>query len=302
MRAFVTGGHGFVGPWLVEHLEASGDEVVVADLEVDITDPDRVEQVMAGARPDAVYHLAAQSSVGSSWAEAGKTFEVNANGTLHVLAAAQRCQPRPRVLLISSSEVYGAVTPDQLPVTEDAPFRPVTPYAASKAAAEMLGLQAHLGTGLEVIRARPFNHTGPGQQTQFVVPALARQVVEAGRSGAAVLETGNLDVRRDMSDVRDVVRAYRLLVESGTPGEVYNVSTGQSVWVKQLVRRLLDLAGLDLVVRVDPERARPVDVPDVRGDPTKLEQATGWRPVIDLDQTLADVLAYWRTVTDPPTA
>src|SRR5580704_610511 len=160
MRAFVTGGHGFVGRWLVEHLEAQGDDVEAPDPDVDITDGPRIELVMAEARPDAVYHLAAQSSVGSSWSEAAKTFEVNATGTLNVLAAAQRGQPRPRVLLVSSAEVYGAVTPGQLPVTEEAPFRPVTPYAASKAAAEMLGLQAFLGTGLEVIRARPFNHTG----------------------------------------------------------------------------------------------------------------------------------------------
>jgi GDP-4-dehydro-6-deoxy-D-mannose reductase len=185
-------------------------------------------------------------------------------------------------------------------VVEATPFRPVTPYAASKAAAELLAIQAHLGAGLDVIRARPFNHTGPAQGPQFVVPALARQIVEAQLRGAEALETGNLDVHRDMADVRDVVRAYRLLLECGSPGQVYNVCTGQSRPIGQLARRLLELAGLDLELRVDPARARPVDVPDMRGDPSRLEAATGWRPAIDLDTTLSDVLGYWRGVAAEP--
>ena len=294
MKAFVTGGQGFVGPWLVEHLRDSGDDVVVAGPDVDVTDAEGLGRAMTGAQPDAVYHLAAQSSVGSSWSDAARTFEVNATGTLRVLGAAQECRSRPRVLLVSSAEVYGAVAPAQLPVGESEPFRPVTPYAASKAAAELLGLQAFLGTGLEVIRVRPFNHTGPGQSLQFVIPALAHQVIEAARTGATELRTGNLAVRRDLADVRDVVRAYRLLVERGCPGEVYNVCTGRSVEVEVLARRLLSLAGLDLRLQVDPSRVRPVDVPDMRGDASRLRAATGWAPVIDLDRTLADVLAYWR--------
>lgn len=179
MRAFVTGGQGFVGPWLVEHLESCGDGVVVSGPEVDITVPDAIGVAMQASRPDAVYHLAAQSSVGSSWSDVGQTFSVNTLGTVNVLEAAQACAERPRVLLVSSSEVYGAVHPDELPVSEDAPFRPSTPYAASKAAAEMAGIQAWIGRGLEVVRVRPFNHTGPGQQRQFVVPALAHQIIEA---------------------------------------------------------------------------------------------------------------------------
>jgi GDP-4-dehydro-6-deoxy-D-mannose reductase len=300
MRAFVTGGHGFVGPWLVEHLRAAGDDVTVAGTAVDVTDADGLGRAMTGAQPDAVYHLAAQSSVGSSWSETARTFEVNATGTLFVLGAAQQCQPRPRVLLVSSAEVYGAVAPDRLPVAETEPFRPVTPYAASKAAAELLGLQAFLGTGLEVIRVRPFNHTGPGQGLQFVVPALARQVIEAAREGATQLLTGNLAARRDLADVRDVVRAYRLLVERGRPGEVYNVCTGHSVEVEAVARRLLALAGVEVELKVDPIRLRPVDVPDMRGDATRLRAATGWVPTVDLDRTLADVLAYWRAAEPHP--
>ena len=219
MRAFVTGASGFVGPWLCRHLEASGDEVVPAGHDRDVTDADSIAEALIASRPDAVYHLAAQSSVGSSWADATGTFRVNVFGTLHVLDAANACPSRPRVLVVSSAEVYGEVSPLALPVAETAPFRPGTPYAASKAAAELAGLQAFLGRGLEVVRARPFNHTGPGQGPGFVVPALARQVVEASLTGATVLKTGNLTARRDFTDVRDVVAAYRLLIERGSAGE-----------------------------------------------------------------------------------
>jgi len=273
---------------------------VVAGLEVDVTDAPAIRSALIAARPDAVYHLAAQSSVSSSWDDPASTFAVNALGTVHVLSAARDCQPRPRVLVVSSVEVYGEVTPGELPVTEDAPFRPATPYAASKAAAELAGLQAYLGWDLEVIRARPFNHTGPGQTTRFFVADLARQIVEAADAGVCELRTGNLNLGRDFSDVRDVVRAYRLLVTHGQPGEVYNVCSGRSVTLEAVVRRLLDLAGVDLQLTVEPSRLRPVDVPDLRGDPTRLQRATGWQPEIDLDQTLADVLAYWRTAPATP--
>jgi GDP-4-dehydro-6-deoxy-D-mannose reductase len=296
VRAFVTGGHGFVGPWLTEHLEACGDQVVVAELGVDVTVPEQIGAAMASARPDVVYHLAAQSSVGSSWSQARQTHTVNVLGTVNVLEAALGCSPAPRLLLVSSAEVYGAVTAADLPVKESAPFRPVTPYAASKASAELVGLQAWLGRRLEVIRARPFNHTGPGQQPPFVIPSLARQIAEAVRGGASAVQTGNLAARRDLADVRDVVRAYRMLVEVGQPGEPYNVCTGHSVVIEDLARRLLELAGVDLPLVVDPARMRPIDVPDMRGDPARLSQTTGWHPSIPLDQTLADVLAYWLNV------
>jgi GDP-4-dehydro-6-deoxy-D-mannose reductase len=293
VRAFVTGGHGFVGPWLLEHLADCGDDVEASE-SIDVTDPDGLRSAMLAAHPDAVYHLAAQSSVGSSWSGQAVTFEVNATGTLHVLEAAQACSPQPRVLVVSSAEVYGAVPTDELPVKETAPFRPATPYAASKAAAELLGLQAFLGAGLDVVRVRPFNHTGPGQLAKFVIPALARQVAEAAKSGTTVLQTGNLHVLRDVTDVRDVVRAYRLLVESAVAGEVYNVCRGESVSVADLAQRLIALAGVDLEVRVDPDRVRPVDVPEMRGDPGRI-QALGWCPRIGLDHMLLDVFQYWQS-------
>jgi GDP-4-dehydro-6-deoxy-D-mannose reductase len=195
--------------------------------------------------------------------------------------------------MISSSEVYGRVSPGQLPLHEDHPFAPVSPYAASKAAAEMIGLQAFLGSGLEVVRARPFNHTGPGQRTDFVVPALAQQVAGAATSGARSLQTGNLEARRDITDVRDVVRAYRMLLSSGRAGQVYNVCRGESVSIREIAEGLLRLAEIDIPIVVDPDRLRPADIPDLRGDPTRLRSATGWVPEIPLDVTLGEVLSYW---------
>ncbi len=175
----------------------------------------------------------------------------------------------------------------------------MSPYAASKAAAELIGLQAWLGRGLEVIRARPFNHTGPGQRPDFVVPALARQVAAAAAAGRGVIETGNLAARRDITDVRDVVRAYRALLEFGVPGEVYNVCRGEAVSIEEVVRRLVALAGVDLEIVPDPARFRPVDLPELRGDGSRLHAATGWAPEIPFDDTLAAVLDYWRDPAAP---
>lgn len=293
MRVLVTGSRGFVGHWLTAHLQEQGDEVVGIDTEVDITRAEDLKEFVTGVAPDAVCHLAALASVGASWGASEATYLVNTVGTVNVLDAALACARRPRVLLISSSEVYGRVAPDQLPLTEDHPLAPVSPYAASKAAAEMAGIQAWLGSGLEVVRARPFNHTGPGQRTDFVVPALAEQITRAVRSGADRLSTGNLDARRDLSDVRDVVRAYRLLMVSGRAGEVYNVCRGEAVSIRHVAERLLALAGVDLPIVVDPARVRPVEIPELRGDRSRIEAAVGWRPDYDLDETLADVLAHW---------
>jgi GDP-4-dehydro-6-deoxy-D-mannose reductase len=231
--------------------------------------------------------------VGRSWTDPAAVFQVNAIGTLYVLEAARACARPPRVLLISSAEVYGAVPEDRLPVTEEAPLAPVTPYAASKVAAEYLGVQAHLAHGLTVVRVRPFNHVGPGQATGFVVPALAERIVSARRTGASSILVGNLSARRDLTDVRDVVRAYRLVAERGVPGEVYNVCSGRDVAIEEVAGRLQALAGTDLRLELDPSLARPVDVPVVRGDAAKLHAATGWAPAIDLDRTLLDVLAQW---------
>lgn len=293
MRAFVTGSRGFVGSWLVPHLRSCGDEIVEAGAELDVTDAPAVGEAVAAAAPDAVYHLAAMSQVGASWEDPQLTFRVNVLGTLAVLEAARRLVRPPRVLVVSSAEVYGNVGPDDLPLTEESVLRPVSPYAASKVAAEFLALQSLLGYGLAVITARSFNHVGPGQAPSFVVAALARRIVEAQRAGRATLAVGNLSARRDFTDVRDVVRAYRLLILMGQPGQAYNVCSGRDVSIDELSRRLLELAGADLSLEPDPALFRPVDVPALRGDASKLEKATGWRPEIDLDVTLADVLEQW---------
>ncbi len=295
MRALITGGRGFVGAWLAEHLRAAGDQVVAIDREVEVTDVGAVSRAVAEAAPEAIYHLAALTHVGESWADPGAVLGVNVLGTAAVLAAARSLGSDPVVLVVSSSEVYGAVAPADLPVTEDQPVAPVTPYAASKAAAEQVALQAWRGFGQPVVVARPFNHVGPGQADSFAVSALARRIVEARRAGRSTLAVGALTPRRDFTDVRDVVRAYRRLVEVGVPGSVYNVCSGRDVAVADLAARLLDLAGCQLELVGDPELLRPVDVPVLRGDPSRLQRATGWAPEIPLDQTLADVLAYWES-------
>jgi GDP-4-dehydro-6-deoxy-D-mannose reductase len=293
MRALITGGKGFVGQWLAAHLKDRGDEVAVIDLETDVADGAAVRRVMHDVRPDAVYHLAAMTHVGESWEHPSQVLQVNVLGTAEILAAARAETPQARVLVVSSAEVYGVVGPDQLPLGEATPTAPASPYAASKLAAEVVSLQAWRGYGQPVVVVRPFNHIGPGQSPNFFVPAMAKRIVEARRSGAASLRVGTLTTRRDFTDVRDVVAAYRLLIEEGIPGEVYNVCSGVDVAMSDVAAQLLALDGADLTLETDPELVRPVDVPVLRGDAALLRAATGWEPQIPLATTLADVLASW---------
>jgi GDP-4-dehydro-6-deoxy-D-mannose reductase len=293
MRALITGGKGFVGQWLAAHLKDRGDDVAVIDIETDVADGAAVRRVMADVVPDVVYHLAAMTHVGESWENPSQVLRVNVVGTAEILAAARDLPASPRVLVVSSAEVYGVVAPEQLPLGEDTPTAPASPYAASKLAAEVVALQAWRGYGQPVLVVRPFNHIGPGQSPNFFVPALAKRIVEARRSGAASLRTGTLTTRRDFTDVRDVVTAYRLLIEKGAPGEVYNVCSGQDVAMSEVAAQLLELARTDLALETDPALVRPVDVPVLRGDASRLREATGWQPVIPLATTLADVLASW---------
>lgn len=293
MRATVTGAGGFVGPHLVAHLRASGDDVTEMDLmgpvELDVTDADSALSCIDAARPDVVYHLAALSHVGQSWSSPGRSFRVNAEGTLHVLRACLEVKV-PRVVVILSSEVYGHADPSLLPLREDAPLRPVTPYGASKAAADIVALQMHLADRLDVVRVRPFGHTGPGQSDQFVVPALAMRIARAERDGTDEIPVGSLDAVRDLSDVRDVVRAYRLLAEHGSAGDVYNVCSGTGVSIQEIADRLLAHATRPIALVTDPALVRPVDAPRMIGDNSRLRAATGWTPEHTLDATLADVL------------
>jgi GDP-4-dehydro-6-deoxy-D-mannose reductase len=299
VRSLITGGRGFVGTWLADHLRSLGDTVVVIDQEVDVTDPQALLDALSDAAPQAIYHLAALTHVGQSWDQPLRVLEVNVLGTGAVLAAARQCGSDPTVLVTSSAEVYGAVTdPSLLPLTEDSPTAPLTPYAASKLAAEALCTQAVLGHGQRVITVRPFNHIGPGQSPNFAVAALAKRILDADASGASTIPVGNLSARRDFTDVRDVVRAYRLLVESGTAGVVYNVCSGRDVAIGEIADRLLDLAGTSLEFETDPNLVRPVEVPVLRGDPGRLSAATGWVPERPLEQTLGDVLSFWRAQAD----
>jgi len=299
VRSLITGGGGFVGKWLADHLRAQGDRVVAIDQEVEITDPAALLVALTKAAPDALYHLAALTHVGQSWEDPLRVLDVNVIGTGAVLAAARQCGTDPRILVVSSAEVYGAVTdPALLPLDEDSPSAPLTPYAASKLAAEALAVQAFLGHGQHVITVRPFNHIGPGQSPNFAVPALAKRIVEADKNRAKTIAVGNLSARRDFTDVRDVVRAYRLLIESGRPGTVYNVCSGRDVSIREIADGLLELAGNALEFETDPSLVRQVEVPVLRGDPTRLTSATGWKPEIPLEQTLADVLAFWRQHVD----
>jgi GDP-4-dehydro-6-deoxy-D-mannose reductase len=292
VRVLLTGSTGFVGTWLRSHLVDEGDHVV--EFSAALQDGDAVRDSVRRAAPEVIYHLAGQADVAASWRDPEETFTVNALGTLRVLEAARALSPVPRVLVVSSAEVYGKVTPAELPLREQQPARPASPYGVSKLAAEELAFQSFRGWDVPVIVTRAFNHIGPGQSDRFVVPAMARQIAEAERSGVTVIETGNLTPRRDYTDVRDVVRAYRLLASGGQPGELYNVCTGRDLSVEELVDGLRSRSPHPLEVRIAPERVRPVDVPVLRGDPAKLVAATGWSPRWSLDQTLDDVLADWR--------
>ena len=297
MKAVVTGASGFVGRYLVTHLEALGHEVTGFDREgpnsIDVTEPDSVREVLDRIRPDAVFHLAALSHVGSSWEAPGEVLRVNVMGTLAVLRACLDTRVS-RVIVVGSADEYGPVEGVDR-IDEQAPLRPITPYGVSKACAELLALQSHLADGLPVIRVRAFNHTGPGQSDAFLVPALARRVVEAERAGDNEIRIGSVEAVRDLTDVRDVVRAYALLTERGRPGEAYNVCRGVGLTVGEIAARLLSHATRPLELVVDPELVRPVEVPRLVGDPTKLTDDTGWLSEIDPDRTLTDVLDHARS-------
>jgi GDP-4-dehydro-6-deoxy-D-mannose reductase len=315
MRAVITGISGFVGVHLTRHLLAEGDLLRGLDrtrqrlagpagdaarVTIDVLDIARAPVAelagwLADARPEAIYHLAAQSNPQASLADPRATWDANLGGTLNLLEALRHAGLSPRVLLISSGVAYGNPPPQFLAgVTEYCPLRPNNPYSASKAAADLAGTQAWLTWKLPVLVARPFNHAGPGQADSYVLSSFARQIVEIERGQRARLEVGNLEVVRDFTDVRDIVRAYRLLVARGEPGEIYNIGTGRRLSLAQLLDGLRGLARAPIEVRVDPARLRPVDQPLLLADAGKLHAATGWTPEIPIEQTLDDMLNDWR--------
>jgi GDP-4-dehydro-6-deoxy-D-mannose reductase len=286
-------------------LREAGDEVVAwqgphespppprgtGERVVDVREAKAVNDAVAGARPDAIVHLAAISSVAVSHAEPAVTFDVNTMGTLHVCVAAKALAPAPRVLLVSSGEVYGPTAPGER-ATESAPLAPTSPYASSKVAAETIGFQFARSYGLHFVCARPFTHLGAGQAAGFAIQSFARQLVEARRRSdpRAAISVGNLEPVRDFSHVRDIVAAYRLLLQSGASGEAYNVCSGQGRSIRSVLDDLAELCGTVVDVRVDRSRLRPADLPNLVGDASKL-RALGWMPRLQLSDALRDILA-----------
>ncbi len=292
MRVFVTGAGGFVGGHLVPRLRRDGHDVAATDIELDVSDADAVADAVAGFRPDAIVHLAAVSSVAQSHRQPTLTYRVNFLGTCSVLGAAARHAPDARVLLVGSADEYGSAEPGAPPFTEASPLRPGSPYSRTKAAAGLLGTD-FAARGLDVVRTRAFNHTGPGQSDVFVVSSFARQLaeIECGKREPR-LRVGNLDSVRDFLDVRDVVEAYVRLLAPGVPAGVYNVASGRGLRVGEILDRLCGMATRRPAIETDPERVRPTD--HSVGDASRLRAATGWEPRVSFDDTLAELLAEWR--------
>ncbi len=274
-------------------MAALGDAVSL--YRVDLLDYAHVLSLLEQVQPQAIYHLAARASVGASWENPAATLHNNIIAQLNVLQACIQLQIRPRVLVVASADEYGRVRPEDLPVDEETPLRPVNPYAVSKVTQDYMGLQYQLSHGLSVVRVRPFNHSGPRQETGFVIPDFCSQIarIEAGLQ-APMMRVGNLEAQRDLHDVRDTVHAYQLALEHGQPGDVYNVGAGQAYAVREILERLLALARTPISIELDPARMRPSDVPRIVSDCTKLRRLTGWEPSFALEQTLQDTLAYWR--------
>ncbi len=298
-HAFITGADGFVGPYLRRHLVECGDSVSGSGQEngPDLLDLDGWVELFASEKPDVVYHLAGWSDVGGSWDDPRTTLRVNAEGTMSVLEAARR-SGASRVIVVSSSDVYGIVEEAELPLTEDSHNRPTTPYAASKLAAEAVAAQYQRGWGLDVIIARPFNHIGPGQSPRFVTAAFAERIAGCEIDGGGVVSHGDLSPRRDLNDVRDVVRAYRLLATQGQAGHTYNICSGNAVAMADVLSTLIDQATVEISTEVNPEFLRPIDLPVLQGSHHKITQHTGWEPAITLSESLGDVLQAARQRLD----
>ncbi len=305
MKVLITGASGFAGGWLARECADAGDDVLGISragavpegagegLAVDLRDGDATRAAVRDVEPDVVYHLAALSSVGRSWEDPARTVQDNVATAVNVLEAVRLAAPGARIVWVSSCEVYGP--PERLPVSEEAPLHPSNPYAVSKSTGDLLAAVYAEAHGLRIVRARPFNHAGPGQLPIFILSSLAQQAAQARIAGAAriTIVTGNPDTRRDFTDVRDVVRAYRLLAAGGHDG-VYNVSSGHSVSAADQVTLLAELvAPIEVEHTVDPARVRAHEVMDLRGTHDRLTRDTGWEPEIPLRQTMADTIDWW---------
>jgi GDP-4-dehydro-6-deoxy-D-mannose reductase len=299
-RALVLGATGFAGRHFLDAAAAAGIETVGAargagaDLVCDLLEPESIRTVLNRAQPDAVVNLAGAASVGRSWENSDETFAINATGVANLLEAVSERAPRTRVLCVSSGEVYGAPDDSDLPLREEAPLRPINPYAVSKAEMERFCMR-FAGDGLDICVLRAFNQLGPGQPEAFAASSFAHQIAEAEASGAArvVLSVGDLSPERDFSDVRDAVRAYVLAVKRGLTG-IYNVCAGRGVPIRALVEGLAAHAHVEVDVEVDDSRLRPEEAARVFGSFDHMQEATGWEPQTPLDRTLGDLLEWWR--------
>ncbi len=309
MRALITGIGGFVGRHLRQHLEEQGDSVcglgrpaesmdmaTVRVFGADLRDRAAIDRIVREAEPQAVYHLAAQSSPAESLSDPWATIGNNLLAQINLFEALLAANLRPRVLVIGSSDEYGRVDAADVPTHEGVALRPLTPYAVSKVGQDMMGFQYFAQHGLPVVRVRPFNHTGPGHDARFVIPSLARQLAQIeAEEREPVLHVGNLDVERDFTDARDMVRAYRLALVAGVPGDVYNLGRGRSARIADMVDELISLCRVPVQTRVDPALLRPTDIPRQEADPRKFTALTGWQPLIPWHTTLSDTLDYWRS-------
>jgi GDP-4-dehydro-6-deoxy-D-mannose reductase len=315
MRVLITGVTGFVGSHMAEHALAQGAQVFGACrwrsnheniegirsklqlLEADLRDQTSVREMIETSKPDYICHLAGQSQVMSSWHAPAETLQTNVIGQIHLLEAIRQCGGTfPRVLVVGSSEEYGLVHENELPVTEEHQFRPLSPYAVSKIAQDLLAHQYFRSYGIPCLRARAFNHDGPRRGEVFVTSAFARQIaeIELGLREPVIL-VGNLKARRDYTDVRDMVRGYWLLLERGAAGEVYNLCSGRSRAIQEILDYFLSQSTVrNIEVREDPAKLRPSDVPNLYGSAEKIRAAVGWTTTIPLEETLKDVLNYWR--------
>jgi GDP-4-dehydro-6-deoxy-D-mannose reductase len=316
MRALITGITGFAGSHLAEHILAEHPDVKVYGtfrwrsrmdnvehfdrkielLETDLRDYSSMQRALAISRPDYIFHLAAQSYVPASWTAPTETLVTNVTGQTNLFEAIRSLQLDPVVQIACSSEQYGLVLPDEVPIKETNPLRPLSPYAVSKVAQDYLGYQYFQSYGLKVVRTRGFNHTGPRRGQVFVTSNFCSQVaaIELGLQ-EPVIRVGNVEAIRDFTDVRDMVRAYWLAVTKARPGEVYNIATGQGIRIREILDRVLALSRVEVKVEVDPARLRPSDVEILVGDSSKFRADTGWEPRIPFEQTLHDLLGYWRT-------
>ena len=312
MKILITGADGFVGGHLTAFLAANTDadlfgtrlfplpedyrpSIDIRWWQLDLREQARVHAILHEVQPDLIFHLAAQAFVPASFDDPWHTLENNIRGQLNIFQSIMELELDCRVLVVSSAEVYGEIRADENPVDEHQPLRPANPYSVSKVTQDMLAMQYHLSHGLHTVRARAFNHIGPGQNTRFALPNFAAQIaaIEAGAQ-EPVIRVGNLDAERDFTDVRDVVRAYYLMLTRGKAGAVYNVCRGEAYSMRYLLDLLCDMSSVELAVAVDEKRLRPLDVPRVIGDATRLRQDTAWEPTIDIHQSLADILDHTR--------